>query len=269
MKAAETAKKIRVAVTKIRSCILAVARRLLEDGHDASQVGVKSVLNLAHPVSRPHKDVGLQSYRGAAHVTESPAPCCRYGRHMGAAGHFMFARPLSRSCRLAESVTQSPSFHTQKATATYPRHVQPFRPIGHNWTCNPDIISRGTVPLRTIESCPQFQTEHTRIYIGQSPISMPIFAACGVDRHGINAAMARSVFKRVKDDDAVAEHTARAYDQAAGGYLAYADGDPHRVFAFEGHHTYADRHVWSVLDEKLRDLRATGVRIPREAVQAF
>ena len=69
--------------------------------------------------------------------------------------------------------------------------------------------------------------------------------------------MARSLFKLVKDD-VVTEDTARAYDQAADGYLAYADGDPHRLFAFEGHHAYADRHVWSVLDTKLRDLRAAG-----------
>lgn len=69
--------------------------------------------------------------------------------------------------------------------------------------------------------------------------------------------MARSQFKLVRDDIAT-EDTARAYDQAADGYLAYADGDPHRLFAFEGHHGYSDRHVWSVLDTKLRDLRATG-----------
>ena len=69
--------------------------------------------------------------------------------------------------------------------------------------------------------------------------------------------MVLSLFKLAKDDS-ITEDTATAYDQAADGYLAYADGDPHRLFAFEGHHAYADRHVWSELDTKLRDLRATG-----------
>ncbi len=69
--------------------------------------------------------------------------------------------------------------------------------------------------------------------------------------------MVQSLFKLAKGDG-VTEDTATAYDQAADGYLAYADGDPHRLFAFEGHHGYADRHVWSELDTKLRDLRATG-----------
>jgi SAM-dependent methyltransferase len=54
------------------------------------------------------------------------------------------------------------------------------------------------------------------------------------------------------------EDAASAYNQAADAYLAYADGGPGQLFCFEGQHAYADRIVWSVLETKLRDLRATG-----------
>jgi SAM-dependent methyltransferase len=68
----------------------------------------------------------------------------------------------------------------------------------------------------------------------------------------------RQLHTKMVKEDMTAEDTARAYDQAADGYHAYADGDPHRLFSFEGHHAYADRHVCSVLETKLRDLRASG-----------
>ena len=51
---------------------------------------------------------------------------------------------------------------------------------------------------------------------------------------------------------------AAAYDQAGGDYIAYADGDPQRLFAFDGPHGYADRRVWSIIEAKLRELRAAG-----------
>jgi SAM-dependent methyltransferase len=51
---------------------------------------------------------------------------------------------------------------------------------------------------------------------------------------------------------------ATVYDQAGEDYVAYADGDPERLFCFDGLHAYADRHLWSRLEAKLRDLRDTG-----------
>ena len=54
------------------------------------------------------------------------------------------------------------------------------------------------------------------------------------------------------------ENIAAIYNQAGADYVAYADGDPKRLFSFEGQHAYADRHVWSVLETKLRGLWATG-----------
>ncbi len=62
---------------------------------------------------------------------------------------------------------------------------------------------------------------------------------------------------RLVGNDIGAADAARAYNQAADAYLAYADGDPARLFSFAGHHAYADRQVWSVLDTKLRELRAS------------
>jgi SAM-dependent methyltransferase len=53
---------------------------------------------------------------------------------------------------------------------------------------------------------------------------------------------------------------ASVFDQAGPGYLAYADGDPDRLFAFDGAHAYADRLVWSVLDARLTGLRASGAQ---------
>jgi SAM-dependent methyltransferase len=49
-----------------------------------------------------------------------------------------------------------------------------------------------------------------------------------------------------------------AYNQAGDKYLAYADGDPGQLYAFDGQYAYGDRCVWELLDAKLRALRATG-----------
>jgi SAM-dependent methyltransferase len=51
---------------------------------------------------------------------------------------------------------------------------------------------------------------------------------------------------------------ADAYNQAGSDYATYADGDPTRLFDFEGLHAYADRQVWATLEAKLTDLRSTG-----------
>lgn len=42
-------------------------------------------------------------------------------------------------------------------------------------------------------------------------------------------------------------NVADAYNQAGGDYATYADGDPTRLFDFEGLHAYADRQVWATL----------------------
>jgi SAM-dependent methyltransferase len=51
---------------------------------------------------------------------------------------------------------------------------------------------------------------------------------------------------------------ADVYNDAGDNYVAYADGDPANLFAFEGQHAYADRRLWSLLAAKLVDLRSTG-----------
>jgi SAM-dependent methyltransferase len=58
--------------------------------------------------------------------------------------------------------------------------------------------------------------------------------------------------------DACPDWVAKAYNEAADTYRAYADGDPQRLFSFDGPHGFADGQVWSVLAEKLRGLHATG-----------
>lgn len=51
---------------------------------------------------------------------------------------------------------------------------------------------------------------------------------------------------------------ATIYNRAGNSYVAYADGDPDRLFSFEGTHAFADRYLWSLLETKLTELRATG-----------
>jgi hypothetical protein len=51
---------------------------------------------------------------------------------------------------------------------------------------------------------------------------------------------------------------AAIYNEAGDDYIAYADGDATRLFAFDGLHAYADHRVWTVLESKLADLRASG-----------
>jgi len=51
-----------------------------------------------------------------------------------------------------------------------------------------------------------------------------------------------------------------AYEDATDKYLAYADGDPGQLFAFDGRHAYGDRCLWSVLDSKLIALRQSGAQ---------
>lgn len=53
-------------------------------------------------------------------------------------------------------------------------------------------------------------------------------------------------------------NVAAVYNRAGDGYTAYADGDPERLFAFEGAHAYADRRLWTLLESKLIALQAEG-----------
>jgi SAM-dependent methyltransferase len=59
-------------------------------------------------------------------------------------------------------------------------------------------------------------------------------------------------------DPSAEENVATAYNRAGKSYVAYADGDPERLFCFEGPHAYADRYLWSLLEAKLTVLRAKG-----------
>lgn len=54
------------------------------------------------------------------------------------------------------------------------------------------------------------------------------------------------------------EQVATIYNRAGSDYIAYADGDPARLFVFDGHHGYADRQIWLLLESKLAALRASG-----------
>jgi SAM-dependent methyltransferase len=60
--------------------------------------------------------------------------------------------------------------------------------------------------------------------------------------------------------DSSADETTAAYDLVGNNYAAYADGESPRLFSFDGLHAYADRRLWSLLDEKLRGLREAGAR---------
>ncbi len=53
---------------------------------------------------------------------------------------------------------------------------------------------------------------------------------------------------------------ATAYNQAGDDYIAYADGDPGALYAFDGQYAYGDRRIWELLFSKLCALRATGKR---------
>jgi SAM-dependent methyltransferase len=53
---------------------------------------------------------------------------------------------------------------------------------------------------------------------------------------------------------------AAAYDHAGDKYVAYADGDPNQLFAFESQYAFGDRRIWQLLDSKLGALRASGAQ---------
>lgn len=106
---------------------------------------------------------------------------------------------------------------------------------------------------------------HNRIYMGgylsgSRVTGLTVVARpCDSDTSaGIMDRSYRQRHVRLVSNDITVEEPATAYNQAAEAYVAYADGDPQHLFAFGGHHAYADRFVWSVLDTKLRELRATG-----------
>jgi SAM-dependent methyltransferase len=55
-----------------------------------------------------------------------------------------------------------------------------------------------------------------------------------------------------------ADEIAAIYNKAGKDYLAYADGDPARLFSFDGPHGYADQQIWHLLQRELARLRASG-----------
>ncbi|ARS29014.1 class I SAM-dependent methyltransferase [Sphingomonas sp. KC8] len=54
------------------------------------------------------------------------------------------------------------------------------------------------------------------------------------------------------------DEAARAYDIVGADYLAYADGDPHRIYDFDGRYAYGDRRIWTVIDRTLVALAESG-----------
>ena len=73
------------------------------------------------------------------------------------------------------------------------------------------------------------------------------------------------MFRHQRRDDpspslhaALTDSVAAVYNEAGDDYVAYADGDPQRLFSFEGLHAYSDQRVWSLLESKLRDIRNGG-----------
>ena len=61
-------------------------------------------------------------------------------------------------------------------------------------------------------------------------------------------------------DDGFDYAVASAYNRAGEKYVAYADGDPSRLYAFDGQYAYGDRCVWEALFSKLCALRASGAK---------
>jgi SAM-dependent methyltransferase len=59
------------------------------------------------------------------------------------------------------------------------------------------------------------------------------------------------------------KNVAEIYNQAGDDYIAYADGDLTQPFVFNGMHAYADRCVWTLLEKKLVELRASGASCVR------
>jgi SAM-dependent methyltransferase len=56
---------------------------------------------------------------------------------------------------------------------------------------------------------------------------------------------------------------ATAYDLSGEKYVAYADGDPNKLYVFDGTYAYGDRQTWVLIDDKLRALRDSGARMIR------
>jgi SAM-dependent methyltransferase len=73
--------------------------------------------------------------------------------------------------------------------------------------------------------------------------------------------MSTSIGRRlttVRTHDGAGRAIATAYNQAGDKYLAYADGDPGQLYAFDGQYAHGDRCIWELLDTELQALRATG-----------
>jgi SAM-dependent methyltransferase len=70
----------------------------------------------------------------------------------------------------------------------------------------------------------------------------------------------RGALNMISAANTALDGVAKAYNQAGNDYVTYADGNPKQLFSFSGLHAYADRRVWSILEAKLHDLKATGAR---------
>jgi SAM-dependent methyltransferase len=56
-----------------------------------------------------------------------------------------------------------------------------------------------------------------------------------------------------------AEHTVgAAYNEAGARYVEYADGNPEKLFSFDGQYAYGDRYTWKILEARMQALRLSG-----------
>jgi len=53
---------------------------------------------------------------------------------------------------------------------------------------------------------------------------------------------------------------ASAYNHAGDKYIAFADGDPRKIYDFDGQYGYGDRQIWETLSSKLCAVRASGAK---------
>jgi SAM-dependent methyltransferase len=53
---------------------------------------------------------------------------------------------------------------------------------------------------------------------------------------------------------------ASAYNEAGYRYGKYADGSARNLFTFDGRHAYSDRKAWDLIEGRILELRARGVR---------
>jgi SAM-dependent methyltransferase len=79
----------------------------------------------------------------------------------------------------------------------------------------------------------------------------------------ISMTVQRKLKRAPSRQQSVATDTARAYTAAGRNYVAYADGDPSQLFAFNSRYSFADREIWCHLDAALKHMIAENRRTLR------